>query len=181
MGILGGANSTKHNYLLNELGTILLPNFVWSHCNMLQPISSLIQLVCFYCSKLSILKLTSDCRISTIVVNICPLKSFSNVLFCTVRMCWTPMFPTRLLFSENIVATLYPGPAAAAAPQRAASFWPQKPQLFVGSFHCGTWFCAFSEEWGMTERSGRDPGAGIRSARTGDFLAAGNSELALWG
>ena len=46
------------------------------------------------------------------------------------------MFPTRLLFSENIVATLYPGPAAAAAPQRAASFWPQKPQLFVGSIHC---------------------------------------------
>jgi len=51
--------------------------------------------------------------------------------------------------------------------QRAASFWPQKPQLFVGSIHCGTWFCGFSEEWGMTERSGRDPGAGIRSARTG--------------
>ena len=90
------------------------------------------------------------------------------------------MFPTRLLFSENIVATLYPGPAAAAAPQRAASFWPQKPQLFVGSIHCGTWFCGFSEEWGMTERSGRDPGAGIRSARTGEILTAGNLELALW-
>ena len=91
----------------------------------------------------------------------------------------TPVFPARLLFSENIVATLYPGPAAAAAPQRAASFWPQKPQLFVGSIHCGTWFCGFSEEWGMTERSGRDPGAGIRSARTGEILTAGNLALAL--
>jgi len=28
MGILGGANSTKHSYLLHELPTILLPNFV---------------------------------------------------------------------------------------------------------------------------------------------------------
>ena len=32
----------------------------------------------------------------------------------------------------------------------------------------------------MTERSGRDPGAGIRSARTGEILTAGNLELALW-
>ena len=40
-----------------------------------------------------------------------------------------PMFPPRLLYFETIVASMYVGPAA--APQRAASFWP--PEL---------WFCA---------------------------------------
>ena len=59
------------------------------------------------------------------------------------------MFPIRLLFSENIVATLYPGPAAAAAPQRAASFWPQKLKLFVGSIHCVALdFVAFQKNGG---------------------------------
>ena len=58
------------------------------------------------------------------------------------------MFPTRLLFSENIVATLYPGPAAAAAPQRAASFWPQKPQFLLVLFTVALGFVAFQKNGG---------------------------------